>query len=128
MKIILETIPHDKQRYETIGDWIIEPDGTIRILVSELGNDDYNFLVALHELVEVKLCQSRGITQEQVDKFDIEYEKQREKSLTLDVSEPGDSKLAPYRREHCAATGIERIAASELNVCWADYETKINSL
>lgn len=128
MKIKIETIPHENQRYDTVGDWTISEDGEIAIFVSDMGNPDFEFLVALHELVEVKLCQKRGITQKQVDDFDIAYEKKREKSLTVDTSEPGDNALAPYRREHCAASGVERILASEMDVCWSDYETAINSL
>jgi hypothetical protein len=128
MKIIIETIPHKKQRYETCGDWQIEKDGTIRILVSETGDDDYNFLVGLHEAVEVKLCQKRGISQTAVDDFDIEFEKQRAKSITLSNQEPGDNHFAPYQNEHCIATGIERVVAAALQVKWNDYETKLNSL
>lgn len=128
MKISIETIPHKSQRYETVGDWTIDQNGDITIKVSETGTRDYNFLVALHELVEVYLCQKRGITQEAVDKFDMEFEKLREKSLTLSTEEPGDQKDAPYRKEHCCASGVERHLASELNVTWADYETVLNSL
>ena len=128
MKIKIKTIPHANHRYETVGDWVVEPDGTLKIFVSEMGDSDYNFLVALHELVELYLCQKRVIKQEAVDKFDIEFEKQREKSLTLSTAEPGDDPNAPYRNEHCFATGIERLMAAELGVCWNDYETIINSL
>ena len=127
-KTIIETIPHGKQAYETVGDWRNDPDGTLRIRVSDMKNDDYEFLVALHELIEQKLCQKRGITTESVDEFDIEFEKQRKKSLTLSTAEPGDNRFAPYRNEHCIATGVERIVAAALDVNWSDYETAVNSL
>jgi len=96
--------------------------------VSALKNEDYEFLVGLHELVEQHLCKRRGITTQSVDEFDIEFEKQREKSLTLSNAEPGDNRFAPYQNEHCIATGIERIMAAAIGVKWSDYETEINSL
>ncbi len=128
MKIIIETIPHAKQRYPTCGDWLRDPDGTLRIFVSAELSDRHACLVALHEMVEVLLCEDRGITDEAVIKFDIAYEKQRDKSLTVDMSEPGDSSDAPYENEHCIATGIERIMSAALRVKWSEYESAINSL
>ena len=122
---MVETIPHEAQRYPTVGDWQWK-DGTLVIRVSELGDWRYNALVAVHELVEVLLCKHDGVTEESVDKFDIEYEKQRDDK---DVeSEPGDDNNAPYRKQHCVATGIERILAAELGVAWNDYADKIESL
>lgn len=128
MKTIIETISHKAQKYPTVGDWRNDPDGTLRIRVSDMKNEDYEFLIALHELVEQHLCKKRGITVEAVDEFDIEFEKQRAKSLSLSTAEPGDNRFAPYRNEHCIATGVERIVAAALGVNWSDYEVAINSL
>ena len=44
-KIIIESVPHDSHRYETVGDWYREEDGTLRIKVSDMGNEDYEILV-----------------------------------------------------------------------------------
>lgn len=128
MRIVIETVPHSQQPYPTCGYWTTLSDGSVRIAVSETGNDDYNFLVALHELYEQKLCAKRGIKERDVDAFDIEFEAKRAKALVLSNAEPGDDKNAPYQREHCEATGIERIAAAALGVKWSEYETVINSL
>ena len=125
MKIQLRTIPHSEQRYETVGDWENLPEGSLRISVSDMGNDDYAFLVAIHELVEVWLCNRRGITDEAVSAFDIEYEKNRPEG---DESEPGDHPGAPYRKEHFFATNIERMIALELGVDWAQYDKAVMSL
>ena len=125
MKIQLRTIPHSEQRYETVGDWENLPEGSLRISVSDMGNDDYAFLVAIHELVEVWLCNKRGITDEAVSAFDIEYEKNRPEG---DESEPGDHPDAPYRKEHFFATNIERMIALELGVDWEKYSKAVMSL
>ena len=125
MKITIETIPHDQQRYPTVGDWLFEKNGDLVIRVSDLGDWRYNALVGLHELVEVLKCKNDGVTQEEVDRFDMAYEKIRPEG---DDSEPGDSPISPYRKQHCLATGIERIMAAELGVDWKIYDDAVMSL
>lgn len=125
MKILIETIPHKEQEYPTVGDWRRDEDGTLRIKVSEEIGDKFALLVALHELVEVALCEDRGITTEQVDTFDKSFELHRQPG---NVDEPGDDPAAPYRSEHFFATSIERLMAAELNVDWNEYEAAINKL
>lgn len=125
MHIEIQTIPHLSQRYPTVGDWKISRDGSISICVSEMGIEDYNLLVGLHELVEVWLCHKRGIAQSLVDDFDIWFEKNRPEG---DVSEPGDHPQSPYFREHRFATKIERQVAEELGVNWEQYSTTVESL
>lgn len=116
MKIVIESIPHKNQRYDTLGDWWFDDDGTLQIRVSEdetsHPTEYHQFLVALHELVEVQLCKMRGISQKQVDDYDIggqDYFK--ENGL-----EPGDQPDAPYRREHRFAMLIEHLMAHELGI------------
>lgn len=124
MTIHIETIPHASQRYPTIGDWY-EQDGVLHIKVSEELPPDEALLVALHELVEVTLCKKRGITEAQVDEFDMAYEKNRRDG---DDSEPGDHPDAPYRKEHFFATNIERLMAAELGVGWETYADHVDAL
>lgn len=128
MKIVIETIPHKEQRYETIGDWFYGVNGEIVIKVSKLGDDRYNFLVAIHELIEAFLCTSQGILQKDVDAFDIDFELHRTAGDHGYTGEPGDSVEAPYKRQHCIATGVERLLAAELEVDWQTYEERIKSL
>lgn len=125
MKITIETIPHAQQRYKTVGDWEFDSDGNLSIKVSKLSSWRLEALVALHELVEVILCKHHGIPQALVDDFDIEFEKNRQPG---DNSEPGDDPHAPYRCEHCSATGFERILAAQLDVNWADYGEEVDAL
>lgn len=125
MNITLKTIPHETHRYTTVGDWEFMPDGSLEIRVSDIGNEDYEFLVALHELCEVALCRKRGISDADVTAFDKAFEANRESG---DESEPGDEPKAPYAEEHCAATGIERMMASLLGVKWKTYEQALSDL
>lgn len=129
MKVLIETIPHENQAYETVGNYTekIDADGNpyLHIEVSEHGDDRFNFLVALHELVEFHLCKHRGIKDEEIVAFDKRFEADRKPG---NEDEPGFAIDAPYRREHTTATGIEAIMAAELDVPWEEYGHKAMSL
>lgn len=133
MTITIETIPHEKQRYRTVGDWQVDPAGDLHITVSKLSDWRLEALVAVHEFVEVLLCKRAGIKQIEVDAFDVTFEQNRPKSnpheaVEGEYDEPGDEPTAPYVRQHCIATGIERILAAELGVLWKEYEEELNKL
>jgi len=116
-QFIIQTIPHHWQEYSTIGNYATTDDGITVIFVSDMGSPDYEFLVALHELIEVKLTQKHGVAEEDITAFDKQH---------LDTNEPGYLKEAPYHKEHMAAETIERIVATLLGVEWNDYEEAIN--
>jgi hypothetical protein len=120
----IKSIPHDHQRYETVGDYQLI-DGKWVITVSDMGDDDYNFLVALHELYELYATQKRGITEESISKYDMEYEKNR---TAESLDECGDNRDAPYYREHQEATALERLACTFLGCDWNDYDKAVNEL
>lgn len=124
MNITIKTIPHSQQRYPTVGDWWFDH-GNIEIRVSKMSDWRYEFLVGLHELVEVAFCKWLGISQKAVDRFDMTFEKKRQPG---NLDEPGDDPKAPYRIPHCLASGVERIAAGVLGVCWTRYADELDSL
>lgn len=127
MKITIETVPHHRQRYPTVGDWqFIKPD-YLHICVSDMGDPDYAFLVGIHEAIEAWLAVKRaGAGVEKVlDAFDMKYEDDRKEG---DTSEPGDDPRCPVYLEHQIATGVERILAGLLGVDWNQYDQKVNSL
>jgi hypothetical protein len=130
MKILIESIPHEQHRYPTCGDWWFEQEPgtlepTLRIRVSRELPEKSQQLVALHELAEVMMCMANGVGQEEVDKFDMDFEKHRRPD---DESEPGDHLEAPYHREHGYATAIERITATHMGVGWIEHEKAILDL
>ena len=124
-KISIETIPHAQHRYETVGDYWHPTDDSVEVRVSDMGNPDYEFLVAIHELIELYLCKKRGIAEPDIKAFDEEFEAKREEG---NEDEPGDSPLAPYQKEHQFATKIESQLAAELSVDWAAYGNAVMSL
>ena len=116
MNIHIEFIPSKQQRYNTLGDWFFDADGNLIIRVSNddqmAKSEDSQLLIALHELVEVLLCRKRGITQEMVDKFDMD----KQEYCNENGYEPGDMEDAPYRKEHRSAMLIEHMVAHEMGI------------
>jgi len=91
-----------------LGDWYHTGYG--HWIVRSVGHDildDETFLVALHELVEMKLCHNAGITQESVDAFDAAYNGD---------GEPGDEEDCPYRRQHRQACLVEFLVADMIGI------------
>jgi hypothetical protein len=126
--ISIEFIDHGQQRYSTVGDWRYEgtDDNALLVInVSKMPNQIHEQLVAIHELAEAILCNLDGVTQEQVDKFDMEFEKNRAPG---DESEPGDSPRAPYQQQHRYGDVIERLMCAAARIPWAVYEEAINKL
>ena len=126
MKIVIETIPHERHRYPTVGDYWIDPDNTLQIRVSSLGNELQEVAVAIHELIEVMLCRQRGIDLQSIDEFDMEYERSR--TPEDQTSEPGDAIDAPYRLEHRFAENIERQFIHEAGIDWDEYNEKVENV
>lgn len=128
MNIEIKKIPDSKQRYPTVGDYWFDPNGDIHIRISDMQNKDYEFLVAVHELVEAYLTQKRGITEDSISAFDIKFEEERQAGLHGIDEEPGYAHNAPYKNEHFIAEAIERIVANQLGVDWGAYNKTIMEL
>lgn len=120
---MISQVPHRKQRYETVGDWI--PGRPAQIRVSKMKDQRYVFLVALHEMIEYELCKMHGITDREVVAFDVNFEAERRMNLHSIDAEPGNHPKAPYRNEHEFATMIEMMVAHKLGVSWSDYEKTV---
>jgi hypothetical protein len=117
--VVISSCPHEEQRYDTCGDWYYTEQKALSVTVSELEDRRHMWLVAIHELIEAALCEVAGITERQVDDFDMHQEHE---------GEPGDQPTAPYYRQHQIASGIERLLAAEMRVDWLAYEKAIEEL
>jgi hypothetical protein len=123
-KIVIEVIPHDTQRYPTIGDYYFSDSQTLQIKVSKLSCSRHELLVMVHELVEVMLTEHDNVLESEISGFDINFEDNR---LVGNLDEPGDHPDAPYKRQHCIATSVERMMCALLGVDWQAYENDCNS-
>lgn len=115
----LEIISPTGMRYRTVGDWFWTSEGFLTIQVADTGNWKYNILVAVHELVEVVLCKNDGVTEKQVDKFDLAHQ---------DDEDPGTHPKAPYGRQHLIAMGVEMTLAALMGVKWRVYEDALEGI
>lgn len=124
IKINIKTIPHSDQRYPTCGDYF-DGEGVTEFRISQMENPDHEFLILIHELVEHYLIKKRGIKIEDIDDFDIEFEKNR---VEGNIDEPGDESDAPYFMEHQHATDIEKALSKIIGVDWDNYTDSCNAL
>lgn len=134
--IEITTIPHNDQRYETIGDWLYDPEsGKVTIYTSDLGDWRMSMACAIHEAIETVLCVQDGVSEEDVSAFDVAYEEARKAGVAApcgceptEDSEPGEDRHAPYRKQHAFADGVERLLANQLGVVWDEYAEKVVSI
>lgn len=125
MKINIETIPHESQRYETVGDYWYDEQGVLQIRVSDMGNTKYERMVVIHELIEQSLTEWAGITEEQIMEFDLKFEEKREEE---NVDEPGFDNNAPYLVQHTFATSVELGMCALAGISWTDYDNTVINL
>lgn len=122
MNISIKIIPPSEMRPEVDGaDWFFDQDGDLQVRISPMSDWRYETLLAIHETVEAIMCKYNGVTQKLVDDFDAEYDRTHDTDV-----EAGDDPAAPYVREHCFATAIERILCAELDVSWKKYDDELN--
>jgi hypothetical protein len=125
MKILIKTVPHREQRYNTPGDYFVDSEGATNIVVSEFGNEDSEIAVALHELVESYLCKKAGVTVEEIDAWDMAFE---DRSDADEYAEPGDHPEAPYHKQHKFALELERRLILECGDDWDEHNERVLSV
>jgi len=121
LEICIKVIPHEHQRYNTVGDYWYDTEGVLQIRVSEQGDEFYNKLIVIHELVEEALTKKRGLTEPEIMDFDLYFEKRREQGLVDIDAEAGFCNEAPYLPEHSLATAVELQMCAMAKVSWKDY-------
>lgn len=75
----------------------------------------------MNSKLEVRDTEKKGkgvFSNEEITKFDIEYEAKRKEG---DDSEPGEDIDAPYHTEHMFSEKIEKLLAEECKIDWGDY-------
>ena len=124
MDYAIRTIPHEDQRYNSPGDYRFREYGVVLfectdITVSDLGNEDYSFLVALHEFIEEHLTRKRGIPENVIYQWDIDHS---------ESDDPGSIDGCPYFAEHAFAMYIEKQVCSKLGIDWNEYDASFSKL
>lgn len=122
----IKAIEHKHQRYPTAGDFWGNPDEW-KVRVSKMSDPRHEWLVLLHEFVEMILMLHRGIPEELQGEFDRMFERERAEGKWTN-EEPGFDPRSPYLKEHTFATRIERMIAKELGVDWKAFGKEVDSL
>lgn len=125
MIVVIKTIPHSIQRYNSVGDYWYDEEGTLQIRVSDLSNKKLETLIAIHEFIEQSLTEWKGLPEQEITDFDIDFENKR---IEGNLDEPGFDPDAPYKLEHYFATSVELGMCALAGIDWKEYEQKINNL
>lgn len=125
MKIIIETIPISDMRYPTCGDYWYDEQGTLQVRVADMGNDFYEKMVVIHELIEEALTKQNGITEQQIMDFDLDFESNRKEG---NLDEPGFAENCIYKKEHTFATSVELGMCAIVGEDFMLYDKTVNEL
>lgn len=115
--ISIKKISHRAQRYNTVGDYFMKGK-VLHFKVSDMGNPDFEMACLLHELVERHLCQKAGVTDKEIDAWDLKCKD----------NEPGLNRKAPYHKQHMVADAIERLFIQLCGADWREYEKRVDKL
>ena len=113
INIKIKTIPPGSLPYNRVGDWQWKGE-QLFIWVNDFKDERYEFLIAIHEIIEAYLCKMAGVKEEVIDQFD----------------QKNDGKWTPEGpgyKEHLISTGIESILAGVSGVIWDKYEAAIQN-
>jgi|SRR5581483_9600682 hypothetical protein len=124
--IDINSLPPSEMRYNTVADWVVTTDEkeekTLHLYYPDLPfvheRPDLLFLLLTHEQIEAEICLHMGISQQDVDEFDMEFEKNRQFG---DNGEPGDHLAAPYYVAHQLAEAVEKTLALKMKIDWNFY-------
>lgn len=122
MKLSIEFIEQEEQRFYTVGDWTQLEDGTIKIWITKFDDWRSSFMILMHELVEIGITLNAGIKSKDCDDFDAMWEEELKRGLHADDDEPGWDKRCPYKRGHFWGDNIERFFCFIFKIKWDNYE------
>lgn len=117
--------PKDMRPEVDGADWYFDEKGDLIVKVCPMSSWKHEMLLATHEMVEALMCRSNGVTVKQVDEFDKRYDLEHPNETDV---EAGDDPAAPYEREHCFATAIERVLCAEFGTKWRHYDDELKAL
>lgn len=117
--------------FTTVGYWAFDGmlnKGTLHIYCLPMAKLRFIAAVVGHELIEALYCRLCGITTEECDRWDSEFE-QRYSSGTLPVDiEPGDDPKCPYHRGHWLGCVWERVWIALTLAGWEAYTSECDRL
>lgn len=127
-EINIKFIDSKEQRYSTCGDYWETPT-SYEFRITKQDNPDKNLLILVHEMIEYILCTKKGITEQVITDFDLEWNKKADISNDWYkdgiADEPGNEPTAPYYKEHRTAENFERLLAEYMDIDWFSYDRNL---
>jgi hypothetical protein len=121
MNMDIRVVVPESMRPEVDGaDWFWDDVGDLKVRICPMSDWRYEAMLGIHEQVEAVICKHTGVTQHSVDVFDHQYDQTHDNDC-----EAGDDPSAPYKREHCFATVVERMLCGVLGVDWKSYSDEL---
>jgi hypothetical protein len=125
-EISIKTRKPNQMRYKTCGDYFYDHGSRLlRIEICEQKNNDFEFMIGIHELIEEYITRKEGITEQNIMDFDLMFEEERKQGLHSDSDEPGDNPRSPYKDQHRFAENIERQICLRLGIDWNTYNNEL---
>lgn len=126
MNIHILVIPESEQRKEVNGaDWFFDEKGDLQVRVSPMSDWRYEIALAFHEAFEAVLCKQNGVTQKQVDDFDMAYDLAHPNDPDLNA---GDEADAPYSSEHNYSEIVDRLFIGACGLKWGPYMKELGEV
>jgi len=122
-EIIIKTIPVEKQRYNTAGDYW-ETDSEIHFRISKQQDERSEVAILLHELIEFFLTKQHGITEKEITEYDLAWEEKFNRG-EVKADEPGSEPGCIYGDEHNISLIIERIYCMAAGVDWTKHDEQL---
>lgn len=121
MKIDIQFVSINKMRYASIGDYFMRR-GIMFYRIARLSKAAYMVACLCHELVEYFMCLRDGIAEKDITAFDIRHAREQACGLRPQHEECGDAWDCLYRKQHQAATSVERAVIAAFGEIWDEYE------
>ena len=117
--IRIEFVGQKDQNYDTVGDYG-ETESEIWFKITRFNNPNYSWAILLHELAEKRLKDQDGVTDAEVDAWDLGDGK--------DLDDPGLDPKACYHKYHMMADALERTFIVMSGEDWIPYEQAIEEM
>lgn len=120
MKAIeIRTLDVKYQRHGSLSDWHQPYGMPMKILVSNLGDADFEFILAVRKLVEMHLCGKSGIPATVVDSWNDSHR---------NIIDPGVMPDSPYRSAATKSFEVAALLGELLNVDWIKFEARMEEV
>ena len=124
---ILSVVSQDKIRNNGLGDYY-EESGVRYIKTADVGNEVFHVAILLHEVIEELDTRFQGIDEELINKFDEEFEEERELGIHGKDDEPGNDPRCIYFEAHQFATRIEKQIIEHFGYTWEQYNKQLSGV